>query len=249
MLAQPFADQAIDMQRLLNILLQLDFNSIDQQEPLIDILKRVFPKLPEAELIKIEKKTTKLLKAMNAEEDSSDFFHIKLTFTIATTVASLYFGGPLVAKGAKAVMTQIYTLIFGAPLPETFVYGLLFKPCQAAVNKLALTYGPYIAGLTAAPVTYAGMSLAEFMNGRIIHLKQWAFNNKRPLTQTPLVTSLKNVDDILGEFEELILTEEPLPIVTQHAPLAILTSYSQITQKENVFNNPPPERPNTPIKP
>lgn len=247
MLAQPFADQAIDMQRLLNILLQIDFKPIDQQEPLIDILKRVFTNLPEAELIKIEKKTTKLLQAMNAEEHASEFFNIKLTFTIATTLASLYFGGPLVAKGAKAIVTQIYTLVFGAPLPETFVYGLLFKPCQTAVNKLALTYGPYIAGLTAAPVTYAGMSLAEFMNSRITHLKQWTFDKKKPLTELP--SSLKNIDDLFKEFEELTLTEEPLPIVTQHAPFAILASYPQSKLKGNIVNPPPQERSNTPFKP
>ena len=223
MLAQPFADQAIDMQRLLNILLQIDFKPIDQQEPLIDILKRVFTNLPEAELIKIEKKTTKLLQAMNAEEHASE------------------------AKSAKAIVTQIYTLVFGAPLPETFVYGLLFKPCQTAVNKLALTYGPYIAGLTAAPVTYAGMSLAEFMNSRITHLKQWTFDKKKPLTELP--SSLKNVDDLFKEFEELTLTEEPLPIVTQHAPFAILASYPQSKLKGNIVNPPPQERSNTPFKP
>ncbi len=223
MLGQPSSDQVIDLQRLVNILLQLDFESINPQEPISNILQRVFPQLSPAELSKVEKKAEKLLQAMN-EEKSNNQLLFKITFTLAATVAGLYIGGPYVARGSKAIATQIYSLLFGTPDPNSFIYGIIFKPFLSAVNKLAITYGPSIAGLTTGTVTFGSMTLADLVSARIRSLKQWAFDKN--LLCEPIPMSLKNIDEILAEFEVLAVSEDPPPIAFQYnSEFAILPAY------------------------
>lgn len=233
MLAQPTSDQVIDLQRLVNILLQLDFETINQNEPIINILQRAFPQLSLDELTKIEKKAKKILSANQADKEK-DSLLLKITFTLAATVAGLYFGGPFVAKGSKAVVTQVYSLLFGSPDPNSFIYGIVFKPCIGAVNKLAMAYGPSIAGLTSATAAFSSMTLAEIVSARIRSLKQWAFDKN--LLGEPVPLSLKHADEILAEFEMLTLTEEPLPIVVKYdAQFAILPAYLQTPAKDSAI--------------
>jgi hypothetical protein len=235
MLGQLSSDQVIDLQRLVNILLQLDFESLNQKEPISKILQRVFPQLSPTELTKVEKKAEILLQAMNEDKSNNQLF--KLTFTLAATVAGLYIGGPYVVKGSKVITTQIYTLLFGTPDPNSFLYGILFKPCLSAVSKLAVAYGPSIAGLTSATATFGTITLAELVTNRIRSLKQWAFD-KNLLSLSPVPIALKHVDEILAEFELLTVKADPLPIVVQYdKEFAILPAYLAPPSEDSPYPN------------
>jgi len=142
----------------------------------------------------------------------------------------------LVASGTKAALTQVYSLVFGTPNPDTYLYGLLFTPCEKALSKLALAYGPYIAGITAGTSAFSSLSFAESVTARLNVLRKWAFDSHVTLTPQRS-TSLKSIDEILAEFEMLSIEVEALPKVLQlDNNYTILPAYQQIKRKQNVVH-------------
>lgn len=196
--------QVIDLKRLLSIVQNLDFSTINKSEPILPVLQRLFPHLPVEDLSKIEKSSTALIEKQANQSHFSEhyFFYLKISLAIAATVTGLYFGGPIVAGAANSALTQIYSLLFGTPDTSSLFYSFLFKPCQKLLNSFAMTYGPYIVGLTAGPTTYSSLSIGEFLCEKVSALKKWAFDSQIKLeSDAPL--SLLSVEQLIEEFEEL----------------------------------------------
>lgn len=201
-------EKLVDMEQLLGIVHQRDFSKISAAVPMEVTLQRFFPEIPEKTLNKIVEQSGQLINTKQpvAHHQRQEFFYVKLSLAIAMTVSGLYFGGPLAATGAKAVVTQVYTILFGIPQSSCLAYHLILLPCQKYANALALAYGPYVMGLTAGPATYSGLSLAEYLGQKIDSLRKWAFASSITLDATPSF-SAASVDEILEEFTELVLSE------------------------------------------
>lgn len=200
--------QVIDLKRLLSIVQNLDFSTINKSEPILPILQRLFPHIPTEDLSKIEKSSSELIEKQAEKSYLSThyFFYLKVSLAIAATVTGLYFGGPVVAGAANAALTQIYSLLFGIPDTSSMFYNFLFKPCQKLLNSFAMTYGPYIMGLTAGPTTYSSLTIGEFVCTRVSSLKSWAFDSQIKI-EAVSYHSLLSVDDIIAEFEEMTIED------------------------------------------
>jgi hypothetical protein len=235
--------QVIDLKRLLSIVQNLDFKSINQHEPILPILQRLFPHIPTEDLTKIEQSSTALVEKQAKTSDLSApyFFYLKVSLAIAATVTGLYFGGPVVAGAANAALTQIYSLLFGMPDTSSMFYNFLFKPCQKLLNSFAMTYGPYIVGLTAGPTTYSSLSIGEFLCTKVASLKSWAFDSQIKVEATAYY-SLLSVDDIVTEFEQMAIEGSDNEIVIDDDFVVICPGFDQYQQskpKEIVYDSKP----------
>ncbi len=212
--------QAVELERLLAIITNLDFSTVTkastQEHQVLDILQNLFPQIAKDKLIQIEasvcarmEKNAKHLSAMNTS-DTNTFF-IKLSLSIAASVASFYLGGTLAAKGSELLITKAYTILFGTPNPESVAYSLLV-PVKKFVTSLAQEYGGYAIGIVAGPVVYNVSGLGMFLCKKAAFLTR--LMAKKP--QMHLAMSLKdpsafsnvNIEEIIADFEMLVISSE-----------------------------------------
>ncbi len=228
-------ETVVDMERLLSVIQQRDFSTLSAAEPIEVTLQRCFPEIPPEMLSKIAQQTAQLLNAQQsiAKEQSQEFFYVKLSLAIAISVTALYFGGPLAATGAKAALTQIYTLLFGVPQSGCLAYHLLLLPCQKHAEALALAYGPYVMGLTAGPATYSGLSLIEYLGQTIHGLRKWAFASGSSMLDVAPSYSASSIDEILAEFEELTVSERKVDENSDDDFVFICPHFQAYQQQQN----------------
>ncbi len=203
-----------DLERLISILTTIDFTAVKQSENVLDILQRLFPHIPQAQLIETEKQAAKLLadkaqKLQSLEKNETDnqgsYFYAKLTLAIAATVGGAYFGAPLAVKLSTTALTQLYTFIFGVPNPSSLTYGIL-GPCTKFLTYISTKYGPYFFGVTAGPTVYNAASVIEGLCNRVAYLKRLICSDK-PKT---LPLSSKSADELVKEFEELMIVDSKI---------------------------------------
>lgn len=240
-----------DLDRLISILTAIDFTAVKQSESVLDILERLFPHIPQKQLIKIEKQATKLLadKAYkfqslqnNATYDPQGYyFYAKLTLAIAATVGGAYFGAPLAVKLSTTALTQLYTFIFGVPNPSSLTYGIL-GPCTKFLTFVSTKYGPYFFGVTAGPTVYSAASVVESLCNRVVYLKRLVCTDK-PKT---VYLSNKSADELVEEFELLMIEgkkEEPIIFereILAGSPVEICYNYKKSQQgTTNVLEESP----------
>ncbi len=199
-------EKLVNMERLVSIVHHRDFSTMQATDPIEVTLQRFFPEMPAKTLCEIAKQSAQLinLKQLPSKSQSQEFFYLKLSLAISMTVTGLYFGGPLAATGIKAALTQVYTILFGIPQTSSLAYHLLLLPCQKYAKALALTYGPYVVGFTAGPVTYSGLSMAEYLGQKIDNLRKWAFASSITIDAAPVYSPL-TIDEMVAEFAELMV--------------------------------------------
>lgn len=226
-----YKSQVIDLKRLLSIIQNLDFSTINQHEPILPILQRLFPHIPTEDLTKIEQSSTALIEkqAKSSHSSTHHFFYLKVSLAITATVTGLYFGGPVVAGATNAALTQIYSILFGIPDTSSLFYKFLFKPCQKLLNSFAMTYGPFIVGLTAGPTTYSSLSIGEFLCTKVASLKSWAFESQIIL-EAAAYHSLLSVDEIITEFEQMTFEDSDNEIVIDDDFVVICPSFDHFQQ-------------------
>ena len=199
-------EQLVDLQRLLDIVSSLDFNTVKKASPenhqILDILHDLFPNIPKSKLALIEKNVAMRMEQnakaieqiQSAPASENNYVFVKLSLSIATTIASLYFGGALAAKGTETLITQVYTILFGTPNPNGLAYTLL-GPAKNFLTSLALQHGGYALAIVAAPTTYNLSTVGVFI------CKKMAF-----LSRLMTRKSASSIDDIIGDFEMLTIT-------------------------------------------
>lgn len=206
--------QVVDIEKLFAILATLDFSKIKEKGSVLEILQRLFPKLPKQTLINIEKNVCKMLAAKDSEIKNliaqashpkpkrSNFF-LKLSLSIAATVGGMYFGGPIAVTLSNSALNRIYTIIFGIPDPQSLTYSLL-APCQKFVTYIADRYGPYFFGATAGPIVYNTASVAEYLYARVKYIGSFVMPDR-----TKRQLSIASVEDLADEFQLLDMDPEP----------------------------------------
>lgn len=242
-------DPIIDIQKLLTIASQLDFKSVSKanHENVLDILIRIFPDHPPEKLAEIETFVTTLLESNAAkvktlieqhpQEKSNSHFFLKLSFTIASTIAGAYFGAPITAACGKTAVTQIYTILFGAPDTKSFTYGVLFVPCQKFVAYVSKQYGGYAIGILAAPSAYNLASLIEYLSAKVALLG--SLTNPKRLPNPSPTYSLQSMDSIIAEFEELSVDQkqespDPVSVIVGDTALIMYPNYQRAVADKSV---------------